>query len=189
LDYRLVPEICWPAPREDAEAAIRYLRHQADEYNLAVDRIMAAGESAGAHSALWLTVAKDSQARVQAAGLISPLVDLSIPMSPEGETYRIVQKVLGMQETDPGYLDAVTAMSPINFVTHPGPPVYFLHGRSDPWVPDAHVEGPAEHLARLGISVTVDYVESMRHCLDLQSTDDVTALRRLSDWAKREVAA
>lgn len=189
LDYRLAPESLWPAQRQDAEDAIRYLRHHAEEYRLSVDSIVAAGESAGAQLALWLAVTEDPVARVQAAGLISPLVDLSIPMTPVGEGYCIVQKVLGMQVADPGYPGAVAAMSPINFVTHPAAPVYFLHGRCDPWVPDAHVNGPAEHLTGIGISVTVDFVESMRHCLDLESADELAALRRLSDWAKRETAA
>ena len=189
LDYRLAPESLWPAQRQDAEDAIRYLRHHAKEYRLSVDSIVAAGESAGAQLALWLAVTEDPTARVQAVGLISPLVDLTIPMTPVGEGYCIVQKVLGMPETDPGYPDAVAAMSPINFVTHPGAPMYFLHGRSDPWVPDAHVDGPAAHLTRIGISVTVDFVDSMRHCLDLESADELAALRRLSDWAKREIAA
>ena len=189
LDYRLAPESLWPAQRQDAEDAIRYLRHRAEEYRLSVESIVAAGESAGAQLALWLAVTEDPTARVQAVGLISPLVDLTIPMTPVGEGYCIVQKVLGMPETDPGYPDAVAAMSPINFVTHPGAPMYFLHGRSDPWVPDAHVDGPAAHLTRIGISVTVDFVDSMRHCLDLESADELAALRRLSDWAKREIAA
>jgi acetyl esterase/lipase len=189
LDYRLAPEIHWPAPREDAEAAVAYLRSHAKELNVRSDRIVAGGESAGANLAFWLAVSENPTARVQAVGLISPLVDLSIPMSPEGESYRIVQKVLGIDETDARYPAAVFGLSPIHCVTAPGVPVYFLQGRGDPWVPEAHTYDPAQRLEDLGISVCTDFVDTMGHCLDLQAPDELAALRRLSDWAKREIAA
>jgi acetyl esterase/lipase len=187
IDYRLAPENRWPAQRDDVEAAVSYLRAHAKELNLKADRVAAAGESAGAHLSLWLAVHGSEKSRVQAVGLISPLVDLSIPMTPTGESYQIVQKTLG-----PNYPRGIKDFSPINFVSATTPPVFFLHGEKDPWVPKPHVEGPAARLRALGVPVEVVYVPSMGHGLDFThkeaSAEQAVALRKLGDWAKGVLA-
>jgi len=182
IDYRLAPENLWPAQRDDAEAAVAYLRKHAKELNLKADRIAAAGESAGAHLSLWLAVHGPKTSRVQAVGLISPLVDLSIPMTKEGESYQIVQKTLG-----PSYPKGIKEFSPITYVTAKTPPVFFLHGEKDSWVPKPHVEIPAAKLRSLGVPVEVVYVPSMGHGMDFNnketSADQSLALRKFGDWA------
>ncbi len=187
LDYRLAPENHWPAQRDDVEAAVTYLRKHAKELNLNADRIAAAGESAGAHLSLWLAVHGPETSRVQAVGLISPLVDLSIPMTPTGESYQIVQKALG-----PNYPKGIKEFSPINYISAKTPPVFFLHGDKDPWVPKPHVEQPAAKLRALGVPVEVLYVPTMGHGLDFthkeNSADQAVALRKLGDWAKGVLA-
>jgi acetyl esterase/lipase len=49
INYRIAPDVVWPAPLEDVRAGIRYLRAHAAEYNLKTDKIAAWGNSAGAH--------------------------------------------------------------------------------------------------------------------------------------------
>ena len=55
-DYRLSGEATWPAQLHDAKAAVRWLRHRADELGIDPDRIGAWGESAGGHLAALLGV-------------------------------------------------------------------------------------------------------------------------------------
>jgi dienelactone hydrolase len=169
------------------EAAVTYLRQHAKELNLKVDRIVAAGESAGAHLSLWLAVHGPKSSRVQAVGLISPLVDLSIPMTAEGESYQIVQKALG-----PNYPKGIADFSPMTFVSAETPPVFFLQGEKDPWVPKPHVEIPAAKLRKLGVPVEILYVPSMGHGLDFShketSAEQAVALRKLGEWAHHIVA-
>lgn len=49
INYRIAPDVVWPAPLEDVRCAIRYLRAHADELCLKTDKIAAWGNSAGAH--------------------------------------------------------------------------------------------------------------------------------------------
>lgn len=46
---------------EDARAAVRFMRKNAEEYHLDTDRIVIMGESAGAYTSLWLGYAKNAQ--------------------------------------------------------------------------------------------------------------------------------
>jgi acetyl esterase len=51
IDYRLAPEAVYPAAPQDAVSALRWLAERADEYDFPLDRIIWAGESAGANIA------------------------------------------------------------------------------------------------------------------------------------------
>ena len=53
VEYRTVPDK-FPAPLEDAKAAVRYLREHADEYDIDSTRIGALGDSAGGYVAQML---------------------------------------------------------------------------------------------------------------------------------------
>ncbi len=59
IGYRLSQESPYPAQIYDCKGAIRYLRANADEYNINPDLIASSGESAGAHLALLLAVTGD----------------------------------------------------------------------------------------------------------------------------------
>lgn len=52
VDYRLAPEQPFPAPLEDCLAAIRWARVQADEFEVDRERLVIAGDSAGANLAI-----------------------------------------------------------------------------------------------------------------------------------------
>lgn len=56
LDYRLSGDAIFPAALEDCKSAVRWLRAHAAEHNLDTDRVVAWGESAGAHQASMLGV-------------------------------------------------------------------------------------------------------------------------------------
>jgi len=49
VEYRLAPQVTWPAPLFDVRAAIRWLRAHGSDYHLKTDKIVAWGNSAGGH--------------------------------------------------------------------------------------------------------------------------------------------
>ena len=57
VEYRPVPETCFPGQVEDAKDAIRYLAAHAEELGIDADRIFVAGDSSGGHTCLlcWAT--------------------------------------------------------------------------------------------------------------------------------------
>jgi acetyl esterase/lipase len=55
-DYRLYPEVTWPGFIEDGAAAFAWLRRNAAAYGLDERRLFLMGHSAGAHTAVMLTL-------------------------------------------------------------------------------------------------------------------------------------
>ncbi len=56
LGYRLAPDNKWPAPLEDVQLAVRWLRAHASDYNMDPQRLCSLGDSAGGHLAVFLGV-------------------------------------------------------------------------------------------------------------------------------------
>ena len=54
INYRLSPEVCFPAHYMDCARAIQFLRFKSKEWNLDPKRFGATGGSAGAGTSLWL---------------------------------------------------------------------------------------------------------------------------------------
>jgi acetyl esterase/lipase len=54
INYRLSPEVAFPAHYMDSARAIQFLRHKAKEWNLDPTRVAASGGSAGAGTSLWI---------------------------------------------------------------------------------------------------------------------------------------
>lgn len=181
IEYRFAPEHVWPAQLEDVRAAVRYLRAHGAQHRLQTDRILAAGESAGAHLSLWLAVDGPAEARVQGVGSVSSLVDCTLPMTAEGASYRIVEKVLGGNPSDA----EIRALSPIFRADRSTPPVYFLHGADDPWLPVAHSEVPFQRLRDLGAPTQLHVVPGMKHGLDFARPGDAEAWDDFVAWADR----
>lgn len=59
IDYRLSPKHQWPAHIHDCKAAIRWLRANATQYGIDVNRVGATGSSAGGHLSQFLAVTND----------------------------------------------------------------------------------------------------------------------------------
>lgn len=61
VNYRLAQEAAWPASVEDAKAAVRFLRANADQYGYDADRIAIWGESAGGYIAAMAAITRDGE--------------------------------------------------------------------------------------------------------------------------------
>lgn len=178
IDYRLASTDVWPAQREDCDLAVKWVRQHGAEHKLKTDRLAAAGESAGGHLSMWLGQMGD----VQAVGSISGLHDLTLPMTPQGEAYNIVQKALG-----PDYPAGVKAFSPLLAYKKGMPPVFFIQGESDPLVPTEHTTKAAARLKELGIENKVVLLPKMGHGLHFQSEDEGQAWDAFADWVKAKL--
>jgi len=63
VNYRLTPEVSFPAFHEDAKRAVQFLRYHAQQFNLDAGRFAAMGGSAGAGISLWLAFKDDMAER------------------------------------------------------------------------------------------------------------------------------
>ncbi len=124
-DYRLVPEVRFPAFVEDAAAALRWTTRHAETFGGDASRIAVTGHSAGAYIALmlaldsrWLTRAgADPTALRAAAGLAGPYDFLPFPS--------------WQAEAAFGNVSDPMLTQPIRFARGDAPPVLLLTGDAD----------------------------------------------------------
>ena len=105
-----------------------------------------------------------------------------MPMTPTGESFGIVQKALG-----PQYPKGVRAFSPLLAYKKGMPPVFFIQGEQDPWVPKVHTTEEAARLKALGIRSEVLLVPHMGHGLKLRNEEEAKAWDRFADWTLKEL--
>jgi len=90
VDYRLAPAFTYPAPVEDVQTAVRWIRAHGSEFGVDPGRLGAIGESAGGHLAALLAVlgsgARDTGSRIAAAVSLSGPMDLGRLVTDVGAT-------------------------------------------------------------------------------------------------------
>jgi len=149
INYRLSGEAAFPAAVEDCKSAVRWLRANAEKYNIDPDRIGLWGESAGGHLAMMVGCADETaglegngdwaefSSRVQAVCSYYGVSDLAKQYEYYKEIFAtdngpVIQFMGGTPEERP---DTYTLASPINHVTSDDPPLLLVHGDLDTTVP------------------------------------------------------
>jgi acetyl esterase/lipase len=152
-DYRLVPQVRYPAFLEDNASAVRWLRLNVHRFGGDPDRIVLVGHSAGAYNAAMLAVdprwlGKDRSAIRGFAGIAGPYDFLPLD-SP------ITRAAFG------GSADAST--QPGSFVSPDDPPALLLHGTNDGTVYPRNSQRLAEQLRSSGVDATVKLYPGIGH--------------------------
>ena len=127
--YRLAPLYGYPAPIEDIQAFIVYLREKADSLGILADSIGVLGNSAGGHLAAMAGLGEDPNARANAVVDICGLTDLTNyrESHPPISWDFLVQFMGGAPAEDPRWIEA----SPLFRVHADAPPFLILHGEED----------------------------------------------------------
>ena len=105
-DYRLVPQVRYPAFVEDGAAAVAWTAAHAGEYGGDPKRIGVAGHSAGAYIALMLAVDPRWTAKAGAGGAIKAAVGLAgpydfLPFEPGGAAEAAFGQAADPRDTQP----------------------------------------------------------------------------------------
>lgn len=154
IDYRLAPAAAWPAPLDDAECAIRFLRTKATALGIDPRRVAVWGSSAGGTIASLLGT----------DGQVNAVVNMFGPadLSQFGSASAFNRTLLGLSlGGDPA---ALRAASPRDHVGAGAPPFLILHGTDDPLIGQSVAF--ADQLRAAGGTATFVAVRGTGHQLD-----------------------
>ncbi|HEV2081302.1 MAG TPA: alpha/beta hydrolase [Brevundimonas sp.] len=161
-DYRVVPQVRFPAFVEDAAAATARVAAVAREHGGDPDRLGVAGHSAGAHLALMITLDRRYMAAVDQSGLIRAAAGLAGPY--EFLPFNVPASVNAFgRAPDP------TLTQPVTFARADAPPIWLGHGTADVVVHAEDTEILRDRLHALGAPVEAKLYEGLNHA-DLIAT-------------------
>lgn len=140
IDYRLAPEHRFPAQLHDCQAALRWMRANAERLRLDPLRIAGYGYSAGGHLVALLATVGDDDGLGEIAPAPDPVVRLraavlgGAPVALDRLPANFaVERLLGASLAERPELYA--RASPLTFVTPDDPPFFLYHGSTD-WIVD-----------------------------------------------------
>jgi len=145
-DYRLYPQVTFPAFVKDGARVVRWVHDNAHEFGGDPNRIYLMGHSAGAHIAALLTL---DHHYLHDVGLAPTTIRATAALSgpydfDPGPTSRAV---FGMKETD---AKPDPTIEPIHFADNASSPMLLLHGGQDEVVPPANAPRLADRIRAAG---------------------------------------
>lgn len=153
-DYRLVPEVRFPAFLEDSAAAVRWVRANAVRLGGDPDRIVLVGHSAGAYNAAMLSLDErwlgmDRRSVRGLVGLAGPYDFLPLDISVTVEAFG--------RESD------LEATQPVTFASADDPPALLLHGALDTTALPSNSERLAGLLRAVGVDARMKVYPAIGH--------------------------
>ncbi|SDI05802.1 alpha/beta hydrolase fold [Alteribacillus bidgolensis] len=188
MGYRVTPQSSFPSPLEDEKSAIRYLRANAEKFNIDPDRIAVMGSSAGGYLSSFAGVTNgidtfdtgthlEESSDVQAVINLYGLSDLTkvgegkpeeaaalhdSPSAPEAMWVN-GPAVFGPGGSIHDNPKAANEANPISYITEDAPPFLVLHGDSDNLVLPSQTEMLHESLINEDIDSTRYVVKGAGH--------------------------
>jgi acetyl esterase/lipase len=171
-DYRLarLGAPSWPEALDDLRDAVRWIRVNADEYQVDPTRIVALGSSAGGCLALLLgslpATALPGEVSSQVQAVVAFYAPSDLPALVISRHLRHEPALL-FTGIDEHLLVIPYHVSPINHVSRDHVPTLLIHGTEDRWVPLEQSRRLDEALAQAGASHQLLIVPGARHGFEL----------------------
>jgi acetyl esterase/lipase len=156
-DYRLVPEVRFPAFLHDGALAVRWARDHAAQYGGDPRRISLAGHSAGAYEGAMLAL--DPQ-YLRDAGVDPGIVRSAVLLATPTDFYPWTEQ-RGRDAL--GHWPNPRETQPINFARADAPPMLLMHGTADTVVRPYNSQHLARKLTALGATVVLKLYPGKSH--------------------------
>jgi acetyl esterase/lipase len=155
INHRATPRFKYPAPIEDAQRAVRFIRHNATGYAIDAERIGAIGGSSGGHLVSLLGTLDGSgnpadadpvnnhSAKVQTVVAVYPAIDFLAFETSNPWAGGAISLLLGPVNPswkppplqDPDAITVYQQASPMSYLSSDDPPFLLIHGDADSVVP------------------------------------------------------
>lgn len=155
-DYRLVPQVHFPAFVQDAARATARVGQVARDHGGDAGRLGVVGHSAGAYLAMMVALDRRYMAEVGAPDLIRAAAGLAGPYDFRPQDYAATRAAFG-RETN------ATLTQPVAFVRRDAPPVWLGHGTADTVVHDEDSILLDRGLRAAGASSTLSLYDGLNH--------------------------
>lgn len=174
INHRATPRFKFPDPIEDAQRAVRYIRHNADKFKINPDKIGAIGGSSGGNIVLMIALLDGSgrtddddpinreSAKVQAVIARAPVTTFLNQSLYKNGVYlglrgKEIERVNSLE-----YQIAKKA-SPVAHATPDDPPVLLMHGDLDKTVPIIHSQMLVDSLNKYGVENELMVIKNAGH--------------------------
>jgi acetyl esterase/lipase len=177
LKYRLGPRYHHPAPLQDAQRAIRYVRENAATLGIATDRVGIWGFSAGGHLAATAGTHFDAGTRPDFMILCYPVISFTTPYTHQGS----LKNLLG-ENPDPKLVENLSNELQVTAQT---PPAFLFYTNEDPVRPENAVLFYMA-MRKAGVPAELHIYERGPHGVGLALMNPVLSSwpPRLADWMK-----
>jgi len=182
LNFRLSDEAIFPASVFDVKAGVRWVRGNADEYDIDSTKIGTIGSSSGGHMASLLGTSggvSDLEGKVgdnlDQLSTVQAVVDMFGPVDlvnlttdcandcvvDHNDSESPESNYLGC--TLPDCLGRAAVASATTYIDSDDPPFFILHGNEDPVIPLAQSTNFAASLTNVGVSTEIIVVDGYSH--------------------------
>jgi pectinesterase len=183
INYRLAPKFRYPASVEDVEAAVRWVKQHAAEFNVDPTRLALLGESAGGHLVAMAVVRAKDDTRVAAAIPFYAPVDLEADTQRRGGLSLSLRDLFGRSyEVDAQATQLLREASPLNYVHSGLPPFLLVHGTADMSVPYNQSVQLQAKLKAAGVSCDLITIDDGVHGMARWQETDPTYKDRVVNW-------
>jgi acetyl esterase len=209
INYRLSPEVHFPAHYHDSGRAIQFARAHAQEWNIDPQRLAATGGSAGAGTSLWLAFHEDLAKPDSSDPIARQSTRLNcVAVQGAQSTYdpRVIQRVVGGRAHEHPALEGFfglaedelntekafaryEAASPINHLTKDDPPVYAFYSEPRGPLPEDARPGQGIHHIYFGTYLKERMDKLEIECVVRHRDEGANPTDEMLEFFKRHLAS
>lgn len=207
INYRLSPEVRFPAHYMDCARAIQFARHNAKTWNIDPARIAASGGSAGAGTSLWIGFHDDLAEPKSDDPVLRQSTRLScMAVLGAQSTYdpRVIKKIIGGRAHEHPALEGFyglkkdeldtpkahklyEAAAPITYLTKDDPPVYAFYNEPKGPLPDTAKPGQGIHHINFGHHLKEKMDALKIECVIRHQEDGGNLMVEIMDFLKKHL--
>ena len=207
INYRLSPEVSFPAHYMDSARAIQFARSNAAEWNLDPKRVAATGGSAGAGTSLWIGFHDDMADPKNTDPVLrqsTRLTCMAVAGAQSSYNPRIIRQWVGESAARHPALDGIIGIKPeqrgtpeadarfesasaINLLTRDDPPVYAYYAEARELPPNAK-DGAGIHHINFGLRLKEKMDPLGIECIVRHRDEGATSDREMVEFLARHLS-